>query len=286
MINSERLRAFVVFAERMNFTHAAQELHVSQPALHVQIRKLAEALGAPLYIREGRALRLTVEGRKLLAFGREQQERSDAFVDDLRGSSHADVVTLAAGEGTFLYLLGDAIRAFRSATRSKLRVLTRDRDQALQALQLGEAQLAVTVIDEIPAGIVARPVLRAGSAVVLPRAHPLAAKRVVSIADLDGEPLIAPGVGRPARSALARAWSDAGLVFTPAVEANGWELMLHFARLGLGVAIVNDFCRAPAGTVMRRLRGLPTLHYQLLRLRGRAQSEASSALERAILGTV
>jgi DNA-binding transcriptional LysR family regulator len=69
MINSEWVRAFVTFAETLNFTHAATRLHISQPALHVQIRKLGESLQTPLYVRHGRSLTLTDEGRKVLAFG-------------------------------------------------------------------------------------------------------------------------------------------------------------------------------------------------------------------------
>lgn len=283
MINSDRLTAFVAFAECLNFTRAAEQLHISQPALHVQVRKLGESLSAQLYVRRGRALELTVEGQKLLAFAREQLERDSAFVEGMRGGAHVDVVTLAAGEGTFMYLLGDAIKRFQHASRAKLCVLTRDRDQALDALRLGQAQLAVTVVDEEPAGFVARPVARVGAAVVLPKTHRLAGRRSLSIAELDGEPLIAPAEGRPQRAMLAKAWREAGATWKPAVEANGWELILHFARLGLGIAVVNDFCRPPTGMIMKPLRGLPRIQYQLLRRRERVCSDAVTALERTIL---
>jgi DNA-binding transcriptional LysR family regulator len=283
MVNSEWLRAFVAFAERMNFTHAAEALHISQPALHVQIRKLSDSIGSPLYVRRGRVLSLTTEGRCLLAFGREQVERNEAFLADIRHGARSDVVTLTAGEGTFLYLLGDAVGSYQSKPGTKLRILARDREQALEALQLGEAHLAVTVMDEVPDAFVAKPVARVGSAVVLPKGHRLASRHTVSIHDLADEPVIVPAEGRPQRAALAKAWSDAGVLLKPAVEVNGWELMLHFARLGLGVAIVNDFCKEPPGTVMKPLRGLPRIHYQLLKLRGRVHSHAVTTLEKAIL---
>jgi DNA-binding transcriptional LysR family regulator len=59
--------------------------------------------------------------------------------------------------------------------------------------------------------------------------------------------------------------------------------MMHFAELGMGLAIVNDFCSAPRGTVKRRLIGLPSVQYQLLRRRDRRPSRAAAALEDAIL---
>src|SRR5262245_25578489 len=80
----EWLEAFVAFAERMSFTHAARDLHISQPALHVQIARLADALGAPLYRRQGRALILTAEGRETLRFAREMRERAAELRDRVR----------------------------------------------------------------------------------------------------------------------------------------------------------------------------------------------------------
>jgi len=283
MVNSEWLRAFVTFAETLNFTHAAERLHLSQPALHVQIRKLAESLGAKLYVKRGRSLELTVEGRKLLALGREWQDSSQRLLAELGHGKEPQSVVLAAGEGTFLNLLTDALRAFQRSKRARLHVLTRNAEQALQAVQLGEANLAVTVADEVPPNILARRVAKVGAAVMLPKTHPLAKKRTIAIADLRGEPVIAPSPGRPLRAALARAFAEVDVPWSPAVEANGWELMLRFAELGMGLAIVNDFCQAPRGLVRRPLVGLPTVQYQLLRLRDRKPSEATLALEAAIL---
>jgi len=283
MIHSEQLRAFLAFGETLNFTHAAERLHLSQPALHVQIRKLGESLSVPLYVRRGRRLELTLSGRKLLVFAREQQERTDSLIADLKLESRAENVVLAAGEGTFLYLLSDAMKAFQHRERAQLRVLTRDREGALSAVLFGEAHLAVTVIDEVPEELIARRVAKVGAAVILPKSHRLAALRVVPVSALAGEPLIVPSIGRPLRTAMASAWAAAGIHLSAAVEANGWQLILRFAELGLGVAVVNDFCAPPPGTVRRPLSGLPPVHYQLLRRRDRRPGRAARELERAIL---
>jgi LysR family transcriptional regulator, low CO2-responsive transcriptional regulator len=285
MVNSEWVRAFVAFAETLNFTHAAARLHISQPALHVQIRKLGESLQAPLYTRTGRTLTLTAEGQKVLAFGRDQAERTEQLRDAVKGIHRVASVVLAAGEGTLLNLLSEPLRVFQRGKHAALRVLTRDRERSLAAVQLGEAHLAVTVVDDVPPTILARRVAKVGAAIVIPRGHPLARKRAVSIRDLRDQPLIAPSAGRPLRARLAQAWAGADMVWSPAFEANGWELMMRFAELGMGVAIVNDFCTPPRGTVRRPLTGLPSVHYQLLRLRGRQPTPAVLALESAILAS-
>jgi DNA-binding transcriptional LysR family regulator len=283
MINAEWLGSFVRFAETMNFTHAAAALHISQPALHVQIRKLSESLNVPLYVRRGRALELTVQGRRVLAFGREQQERAEQLLAELDLRARDASVVIAAGEGTFLNLLTQALRAFQRIRRARLRVLTRDRELAIAAVQLGEAHLAVTIADDVPGDLFARKVASVGAAVVLPASHRLARRRSLAIKDLGDEALIVPSPGRPLRATLANAWASAGLTWSPAVEANGWELMMRFVELGLGIAIVNDFCSPPRGTVKRTLKGLPPVHYQLLRLRTPERNPAVLALEQAIL---
>ena len=282
MITLEWLGAFAKFAETMNFTRAARALHISQPALHVQVRKLSETLGVRLYVRRGRTLELTAQGRRVLAFAREQQERMEQFIAELDPDARDATVVLAAGEGTLLNLLSDALRTFQQTKHVKLRILTRDRDQAIAAVLLGEAHLAVTVADEVPPDLVARKVATVGAAVVLRTDHHLASKRSLSIRDLRDEPLIASATGRPLRATLASDWANAGLTWSPTVEANGWELMMRFAEIGMGLAIVNDFCRPPRGTVKRRLVGLPSVQYQLLRLRERRPSQGMIALEQAI----
>jgi len=61
---------------------------------------------------------------------------------------------------------------------------------------------------------------------------------------------------------------------------------MRFAELGLCVAIVNDFCAPPRGTIRRPLPGLPSLQYQLLLVRDRQQSPAALALEAAIIASI
>lgn len=119
MMNSTWLASFLVFAEEVHFTRAAARLHISQPALHVQIAKLTEVVGARLYVRTGRSLELTRAGKELRAFARDLNERSDAFLTGL-GAAVVRSIVLAAGEGTLLYRLGPIIR--RMSARPDCRV--------------------------------------------------------------------------------------------------------------------------------------------------------------------
>ncbi len=284
MIDSDALAAFAVFAERLNFTRAAEELAISQPALHVKVGKLGRSLGVPLYRRDGRRLELTVEGREVQAFAREIGERSRAFLDQLHRGRLDQPVLLAAGGGVYLYLLGEAILEFAENGSAPLRLLTRDRDGTVEAIRSGEAHLGVAALEDSPDGVVTERLVDVDMVVAMPRGHRLSRKRRVRLKDLAGERLVVPPPGRPHRTVLERAILSAGVDWQPGVEATGWELMLHFCRLGLGLAVVNGCCRLPPELVARPLPELPRIPYFLLRRRGTPLSAAAEELAAVIRG--
>jgi DNA-binding transcriptional LysR family regulator len=68
-----------------------------------------------------------------------------------------------------------------------------------------------------------------------------------------------------------------------AMEANGWELMLSFVAMGVGVAVVNACCRLPKGVVTAALPELPSLRYQCFHLRGMTKSSSVDRLRASLL---
>ena len=291
MLHLDWLEAFTVFADHLSFTAAARALHLSQPALHVQIGKLGADLGVPLYVRRGQRLELTADGRRVLVFAREMGERERAFRDVLRGGESLQPVTLAAGEGSFLYLLGPAIRAFTRAARAPLRLLTRDREATLAAVRSGEAHVGVAPIAIMGEGegersspdLIVDHLTEVAQVLVVPAAHPLARRRSIKLGDLEGARLIVPPPGRPHRAAITAALLAAGVSWEPAVEASGWEPMLHFVALGVGIAVVNACCRLPRGLVARPVPALPRRTYSLIQRRDAAPSPATAELRRVVL---
>jgi len=276
MLKLEWLEAFVAFAEHESFTAAARVLHLSQPALHVQVKKLSEALGVTLYRRKGQRLVLTADGKRVAAFGREVRDRTRELAGELRAGGRAEPVALCAGEGAYLYLLGEGIRRFLADGGAPLKLLTRDREGTLEAVRGGEAQVGVASLDAVPDDLEARPLTDVGQVLVVPEGHPLAQARRVRLADLAGARLVVPGADRPHRVVLARALLEAGVPWEVAVEANGWELMLRFVELGVGLAVVNACCRIPRGLTARPLAELPRQRYHVLRRSG-AQAEGAAA---------
>jgi DNA-binding transcriptional LysR family regulator len=279
----EWLEAFAEFGEDLNFTHAARRLHLSQPALHAQIRKLSEALGVTLYERRGRRLVLTEAGIEVLRFSRQMHERSRVFVESVGGRRSTRPVVLAAGEGAFLYLLGPAIRRFVRHGPVPLRLLTRAAEPAVEAVVRGDAHLAVAVLSEVPEGLEGSLIADVRHVAVVPRKHPLSRRRRIPLAALSGERLVVPPPGSRLRQSLAAFFASAGHDLKVAVEASGWEPMLHFAGLGVGVAVVNGCCRIPGGLVAVPIEDLPRVRYYLLHAPASLEDERVAALRETVL---
>lgn len=282
-MRSDWLQAFLVFSESMNFTRAAEGLHISQPALHVKISKLSDWLGQPLYRKLGRNLVLTSAGERVAAYAREERERSLAFVEELRTGASRTPVVLCAGSGAYLYLLGAAISEFSGQAAWPLRLIAGDRHRTVQLLLTGEAHLGVTALDAVPEGIMAEDLIAVEQVLVLPRDHRLAEKRKLRLTDLQDEVLVVPPQGRPHRVMLNQMLANAGVSWRVAVEAGGWELMLHFVGLEIGLAIVNGCCRLPPGMIAKPLEELPRVRYQVLQRAGSRPHAGVSDLKRRLL---
>ncbi|RFS85611.1 LysR family transcriptional regulator [Actinomadura spongiicola] len=262
-LSTDALASFAVFAEHLNFTRAAEELHISQPALHTKVRKLADTLGRPLYTRHGRRLALTPAGEHVARFAHELDARMTTFLADVQGTAPTRVPTLAAGEGAYLYLLGDVVRP-------GIRLINGDRSRTLTAVRTGRADLGVAVLDVLPTDVETVLLATYPQVLVMPDDHPLADRTHLTLADLSGTSLVVPPPTGPHRITLERALRAANVPWSLAVEAEGWPLLLHFVSLRVGLAVVNGCVVPPPGLVQREITDLPAVPYYALHLPARA----------------
>lgn len=282
MINAEHLDAFLDLTERLSFTRVAEARHLTQPAIHLQIRKLEEALGVSLYRRAGRAIEITGAGWTVARHAREARLRAEALRAELAGVSQPAAAVLAAGEGSTRFLLASAIRRAVRGGAVTVRLRPGDGQAVVGQVLDGRADLGVTALAEAPRGLEVRALDRVPLVVIMPRDHPLAARARVGLADLDGVPLIVPPAGRPHRVRLAETLAAVGGALAVALEVHGWDAMVDFVGLGMGLAVVNGFVPVPARLAARRLGGLSGPEYQLITRPGHA-SAAVEAVADAII---
>jgi LysR family transcriptional regulator, low CO2-responsive transcriptional regulator len=272
-LDLDALEAFAVFADTPSFTRVARRLGLTQPAVHARIRRLTEAVGQVLYVRDGRTLVLTPAGRRTAEFAREWRSRVARFAEELAPEGPRPV-QLAAGEGAYLYLLDGALRRFRRGD-ARLQLRVTDADAALAAVRGGEVDLAVASLDEAPSGLDAECIAELPQVLAVARDHPLASRRRVRLAELAALPWIAPPRGRPQRAWLEAAMREQGQVLEVAIEAQGWPLTLRLVALGAGVAIVNRFAEPPRELAFVPVVGVPPRRYWALRRRELLHDEAA-----------
>jgi LysR family transcriptional activator of mexEF-oprN operon len=150
------LRVFVVVAESRSVTLAAARLYLTQPAVSAALRRLALAVGAPLFVRQGRGLALTSRGERLLG---QVNPHLRALVDAALAPPPFDALTsertlrLGLSDAAEVWLLPPLLRAL-AAEAPRMRVVAVPVQFRNVAAALGAGiDAAITVADELPAGI-------------------------------------------------------------------------------------------------------------------------------------
>jgi DNA-binding transcriptional LysR family regulator len=260
-IEIRHLRYFVAVAEELHFGRAAMRLHIAQPPLSQQIRKLEEMLGHRLFERTSREVRLTAAGEELLERARHTLRKIDADVSAVKkvGRGEAGALTVGFVGSAMLTvlprLLGRYRRQFPQVDLQLRELYTAGLTDALLngTVDLGFMRDAGTIEGLRVETLMAEPFV-----VVLPRKHPLAQQKTVAVKRLQHEPFVLF-----ARSYGSVAWKKTIDVceahgFTPRVvqEAPQWLTIMMLVGAGLGVTIAPGCVRklAVPDTVCRSLR--------------------------------
>jgi DNA-binding transcriptional LysR family regulator len=195
-VHGRDLRYFVTVADELHFTRAAERLFVSQPALSKQIRMLERQLGAPLFERDRREVRLTAVGAALLPHARRVLAEWDAAweaTEQARAAQRAVLVvgmSTSPGRGGMLPAIRSRFTAEQPGVRLALRQVNWEDSTA--GLADGTSDVAFVWLP-IPDADRYRWIVVADEQrlVALPEAHPLAAREIIDIADLLDVPFLA-----------------------------------------------------------------------------------------------
>lgn len=259
-LTADAVSAFAVFSRHLNFTRAAEELHIAQPSLHAKVARLSRSLDLTLYEKVGRELRLTSDGRAVAAFAADQVRSVDDFLASLHTPTRS--LRLAAGRAAIQWVLDRPLRALvRSGV--DLHVAPADRSTALHLVESGEADVAAIAYDPPPRHLCSVQLARVPQVLVAHRSHPLLTADRVRLRDLAGLALVVPPAGKPHRQSLERALDAAGVDWSVASEADGWDLILHLAKLGVGAAVVNGCVPVPRTLAAAEVEDLPHVGYWL-----------------------
>lgn len=262
IVRYRRLGYFVAVAEELSFTRAAARLHMAQPPLSQQIALLEKDLGAALFDRTRRTIRLTPAGAALLPEARR-------LLADLEDTERL-VRRIGAGEVGRL-AIGFVPSAMNGCLPGLLRDLrTRYPDLELVLREMAPDPLLRAVQDgRLDAGALYRPVSEPGLEqrvlsrepllLALPERHPLAGAHEIGLADVRDDPFVlpeqhdVPGI----HAAITAAFAEAG-VAPRAAQRGVWlmQTVLGLVAAGIGLALVPASVRAVRreGVVLHPLR--------------------------------
>ncbi len=239
-----QLEYFVAVAEEANFTRAAGRVHISQSGVSAQIRQLEREIGAELIDRSTRTAALTAAGAAALGPARDALAAAAAVRDAVD-----EVTALVRGKLTVAMVTAceitpffDALAAFHRAYPGIEISLTEGTSaQMIEQVRGGAADLAlVGCADGPPADLGSHVIVNEGLAAAVGSAHPLAARREVTLTELAEHALVCLPAGTGVRTVLDRACAAAGLRPAIRVQANARDAVVDLARRGLGVAVLSE----------------------------------------------
>lgn len=244
MIENFRIRVFRSVARHLNFSRAAEELLLTQPAVTQQIKALEEELGVALFDRGGGRITLTAGGRALLPFAESMRtlgEEAAVAIAEAQGE-RAGELSLGASQTIAQYLLPHLIAGFlKEQPKVRTTACSGNSDAVLQRLLTREIGMALIEAPEQRRDIHIEPFMEDHMVLVVPAGHPHAGSEMQPL-DLATQPLLMREFGSGSRRVVEQALQAAGLKsrqLAIRMELDSTEALLSAVEAGLGITFVS-----------------------------------------------
>lgn len=253
-MNIKQLEAFLLIAQLKNFTRAAAQLDMSQPAISFQIKSLEEELNITLFERTDKKVVLTEAGRLLYPSALQMvrmYNKIRAGIDDLREVKAGHLMLGAvpvAGECLLPLAIGGFREQFPGVTVS---MQVGGSAQVTQWLKEREIELGIAGYPVKAEGVECEPWVTDHMVVVVPPWHPLKGEEV-PLAALTNESIVVREAGSGSRQALERELIKHNVTleqFSGVLELGSTQAVINAVRLGLGIGVVS---RWAAGELLEK----------------------------------
>jgi len=240
-ITIRQFQIFEAVAQQLSYTRAAEFLHLSQPAISMQIKQLEQEVKMPLFERMGKKLFLTEAGEELLIYARsilQQLIELDGVFDEMRGSEKGRLTIAVATTANYfsLKLLGEFYRRF-SGTIISLDVTNRKNLLA----HLNDNTVDMVIMGKPPANMDVESIafLDNPLVVIAPSGHELVGKKSIPLSVLQQETFIMREHGSGTRIAMERFFEESGYSISSVMEMSSNEAINQAVEAGLGLGIVS-----------------------------------------------
>jgi DNA-binding transcriptional LysR family regulator len=259
-----QLQVFESTARHLSLSRAAEELHLSQPGVSMQLKKLAESVGHPLLEQSSKRVRLTEQGQELVATAREilgAVKRYELSLVASQGLTQGTLRLVAISTASYFIprLLGEFAQLHPSI---KISLRVTNRELVLETLTAGLDDLYI--LGQPPEGlaVTAIPFMENPLIVLAAPDHPLAKMRHIPLARLAEEPWLLREPGSGTRKAVERLFAENGFTLTPRMELGNNESIKQAVLTGLGISVLSRHTLAlhdPAQFAVLDVQGFPII---------------------------
>jgi len=280
----QQVRYFVALARTLNFTRAAEQCNVSQPALTRAIQQLEHELGGPLFHRERNNTHLSELGRMMLPYLESVEASTQAAKQAAQSAKKLENITLTLGAMCTIgpQLVAELIVRFQAEHPDiEVSVIDGEAHTMIEALEKGDLHISIVGLpDEMPDTLHQVPIFSERFVIVLPPGHPWEKKNAVRVAELNGEPYVGRSnceVFQMVTEDFARRGVSTKKVFSS--PRDDW--VQKMIKAGLGFGFFPEYCVTDPDLVVRPLiePGYSRTIY-LATVRGRPHSPAIGAFVR------
>ncbi|MDP1525067.1 MAG: LysR substrate-binding domain-containing protein [Rhodocyclaceae bacterium] len=245
-----QLQIFDAVARHLSYTRAAEELHLTQPAVFAQIKQLEEVIGLPLLERTGKQLHLTAVGHEVLATSRETigaLDRLEMRLADMQGLKRGRLRVAMVTTAKYLIprLLGEFCVKYPGIEAS---LIVTNREQVLARVANNEDDIAILGAPPEGMDVVATPIANNPLVVIARNDHALAQHKLISLPRIVEEPFIVREPGSGTRLATERFFAEHQLSFKVRMELGSNEAIKQAIAGGLGVSVLSQHALALDGT--------------------------------------
>ncbi len=239
----EQLRYFHAVAETGSFTAAGRELHLTQPAVSSQVKNLEDALGQRMFERTGRSVRLTRAGEVLHTHTRrifQQVREATAILEDLK-SLQTGRLYLGTVDVMSIYVLPRIFRVFHSRfPRVEISIEVDDTANISRGVRESRYDLGFVTLPLREPNLTSIAVYNDVMRAIAPAGHPLAGRKLVTLAELAETTMIVYKRGAVTRGIIEQVFRSAGIELEPDMEIDRPEAMKKLVEAGLGVSIMPE----------------------------------------------
>lgn len=279
-VNLKALSTFLAVAENASFGKAAEQLHLSLPAVSMQIKQMEERLGVALFQRTTRKVELTAEGEELMIGTRKAMAEIDTALAHLQQAADAQHGHLAFAcvptiAGTTLpALLTQFAKLYPGIT---VRVRESTQPEVLEAVRRREVDFGIGPQPGRPGELECRPLFTDDYVAVVPAGHPAADKSVLSLRELARMRMLALGSSQFHRD-LQDALQREGLEPDMGYEFTNVATVLAMIEAGLGVGILPSVAvpRRASFRAVRIVRPVMKRTIAIITIRGHSLSPAAA----------